>query len=135
MEVLQGILNWFRREPEAEHLRRGRIGEAAARKHLQKMGMRFLTANFAGPDGEIDLVFRDGECLVFVEVKSRSDGGWTRPAEAVDERKRRALRRTAAHYLGRLRDSRVRFRFDIVEVMLEVGRVGEVRHLPDAFSD
>ena len=73
---------------EPEHLRRGRVGEAAARRHLKRAGLKFLTANFRTKSSEIDLVFRDGDCLVFVEVKARTEGGWTRPAAAVGEAQR-----------------------------------------------
>ena len=91
----------LRREPE--HLRRGRVGEAAARRHLKRAGLKFLTANFRTKSSEIDLVFRDGDCLVFVEVKARTEGGWTRPAAAVDQRKRGLLGQAAKEYLRRLR--------------------------------
>lgn len=115
-------------------MRRGRIGELSAKKHLQKQGMKFLTANFRSERGEIDLIFRDVECLVFVEVKTRSSEEWTRPAAAVDARKRRLLSQTALDYLRRLKNPRVKMRFDIVEVLLADGAVREIRHLPNTFS-
>lgn len=115
------------------HLRRGRIGERAAKRFLQKQGMKFLTANFRSERGEIDLVFRDDDCLVFVEVKSRSSEDWTRPAAAVDARKRRLLSQTALDYLKLLKNPQVKIRFDIVEVLLTDGEVREVRHLPNTF--
>ena len=117
-----------------EHLRRGELGERAAKKHLQKLGLKFLTANFRSDRGEIDLVFRDDDCLVFVEVKSRSSEDWTRPAAAVDARKRRLLSQTALDYLKLLKNPEVKIRFDIVEVLLTDGEVREVRHLPNTFS-
>jgi putative endonuclease len=125
---------WWRR-PEAgpEHLRRGRLGEAAARRHLEAQGLRLLAANFRCRRGEIDLVFRDGDCLVFVEVKTRSREDWTRPAAAVNAGKRRRLSVTALEYLRRLGHPRVRIRFDVVEVLLREGAVREVRHLPAVF--
>lgn len=115
------------------HLQRGRHGEAAARRHLTKQGLKFLAANVASKRGELDLVFRDADCLVFVEVKTRSHADWTRPAAAVDRRKQRALTHAAQDYLRRLRNPRVKFRFDIVEVLLEDEEVREIRHLPNAF--
>ena len=51
------------------HLQRGALGERAARSYLQQAGLKFLTANFRSKRGEIDLVFRDRDCLVFVESK------------------------------------------------------------------
>lgn len=125
---------WFGRASEPEHLRRGRLGERAARHHLQRRGLKFLTANFRSARGEIDLIFRDGDCLVFVEVKTRSSEDWTRPAAAVDADKRRRLSQCALDYLRLLRHPPVRIRFDVVEVLLSEGRVREVRHLPNTFG-
>jgi putative endonuclease len=116
------------------HLRHGRLGETAARAHLCGLGLKFLTANFRSRRGEIDLIFRDGECLVFVEVKSRSSTSWTRPAAAVNARKRRLLSMAALDYLRLLGNPRVAFRFDIVEVILHDGQVADVRHLPNTFE-
>ena len=134
MSLWQQIKERFARVDEPEHLRRGRMGEAAAKRHLQSLGLKFLTANFRSDRGEIDLVFRDGECLVFIEVKTRTAGGWVRPAGAVNARKRRLLSMTALDYLKRLPDRRVSIRFDIVEVLLNDGAVAEVRHLPNSFA-
>ena len=116
-----------------EHLRRGELGEGAAKKHLQALGLKFLTANFRSKRGEIDLVFRDDDCLVFIEVKTRSSESWTRPAASVDARKRRLLSQTALDYLRGLKEPRVKIRFDIVEVLLADGAVHEIRHLPNTF--
>ena len=118
---------------EPEHLRRGRVGEVAAKRYLKQAGLKFLTANFRTKSSELDLVFRDDECLVFVEVKARTEGGWTRPAAAVDQRKRRLLGQAAKEYLRRLGNQETKFRFDIVEVLLRDSEVSEVRHLPNAF--
>jgi putative endonuclease len=115
------------------HLRRGALGERAARAHLQKLGLKFLTANFRSTRGEIDLVFRDSDCLVFVEVKTRSSEDWVRPAAAVNARKRRLLSQCGLDYLKRLKQPQVKIRFDIVEVLLADGAVREVRHLPNTF--
>ena len=78
-------------------------------------------------------MFRDGETLVFVEVKTRSNEVWIRPARAVDQRKQRLLTQTALDYLRMLKHPDVNVRFDIVEVLLSDGRVREVRHLPNTF--
>lgn len=124
----------FGSAPEPEHLRRGRLGERVARRHLRRLGLKFLTANFRSPRGEIDLVFRDADCLVFVEVKTRSSEEWTRPAAAVNAAKRRRLSLAALDYLKLLGNPQVRVRFDIVEVLLADGAVREVRHLPNTFA-
>jgi putative endonuclease len=123
----------FAGKAEPEHLRRGKLGERAARQYLRKQGLKFLTANFRSKRGEIDLIFRDADCLVFAEVKTRSSEEWTRPAAAVDARKRRLLSQTALDYLRLLKNPPVKFRFDIVEVLLRDGEVREIRHLPNTF--
>jgi len=134
------LRDWLRRipglsNPESlpEHLRRGRLGEDAARDTLLRSGMKFLAANFQSRHGEIDLILRDGDCLVFVEVKTRSSEEWTRPASAVNAAKRRRLSLTAEDYLRQLKERRINARFDVVEVLLSDGAVREVRHLINAF--
>ena len=123
----------FAGKAEPEHLRRGKLGERAAKQYLQAQGLNFLTANFRSKRGEIDLIFRDADCLVFTEVKTRSSEEWTRPAAAVDARKRRLLSQTALDYLRLLKNPPVKFRFDIVEVLLREGEAREIRHLPNTF--
>lgn len=76
---------------------------------------------------------RDGDCLVFVEVKARSSEEWGRPAAAVDRERRRRLSRAGLDYVRLLRNPPIKLRFDIVEVLLQEGRVFEVRHLVNAF--
>lgn len=132
MQVFERIWRRIRGEPPEAlplHLQHGRLGESAAKDFLKRKGYKFLTANFATRDGELDLVFRDGECLVFVEVKTRSSEAWTRPAMAVNTRKRRLMAKTARDYLRRLPEPNVTHRFDIVEVLLDSGGVREIRHI------
>ena len=133
VRFLSAALSRRRNSPQPMHMERGQLGERAAARFLRQQGLRFLTANFRSKRGEIDLVFRDGDCLVFVEVKTRSEGRWVRPAAAVDRGKRRRLSRAALDYLGELRQPRLAFRFDIVEVRLRDGKVAGIRHLPGAF--
>ena len=67
-------------------------------------------------------------------MKPRSSENWTRPAAAVDARKKRLLSATAMDYVRLLKEPRVKLRFDIVEVLLADGAVREVRHLPNRFT-
>src|SRR2546429_8723260 len=129
MNLSARFKTWWSSNPQPLHLRHGRLGERVAKKHLRRLGLKFLTANFRSERGEIDLVFRDDDCLVFVEVKTRSSEEWTRPAAAVDTRKKRLLSQTALDYLRLLKFPEVKIRFDIVEVLLSDGAVREVRHL------
>jgi putative endonuclease len=124
----------FAGKEKPEHLRRGELGERAARTLLRRQGLKFLAANFRSDRGEIDLIFRDDDCLAFIEVKTRSSEEWVRPAAAVNAERRRRLSRAALDYLRLLRNPQVKIRFDIVEVLLAEGKVREVRHLPNTFA-
>ncbi|HOC57212.1 MAG TPA: YraN family protein [Verrucomicrobiota bacterium] len=134
MNLPARIRSWWRGKEKPPHLRHGELGERAARRQLKRQGLKFLTANFRSPRGEIDLVMRDKDCLVFIEVKTRSSEEWARPAAAVDKERRGRLTRAALDYLRLLKNPPVKLRFDIVEVLLLDGRVREVRHLPNAFA-
>jgi putative endonuclease len=134
MSLLKRLKWWGKPVQDPLHLRYGKAGERAAKKHLQKHGLKYLTANFRSDRGEIDLVFRDQDCLVFVEVKTRSSEAWTRPAAAVNARKRLRLTRCAFDYLRLLKNPPVKIRFDIVEVLLKDGTVAQTRHLPNTFT-
>jgi putative endonuclease len=115
------------------HLKRGSLGERAAASHLKAAGFQILATNYRCETGEVDLIARNQECLVFVEVKTRSKGQWLRPAAAVNRRKRQRLCRTALRYLRDSGNPSVRIRFDIVEVILRNEAVETVHHLPNAF--
>lgn len=134
LHLLRRITTWWNGRQRPQHLRFGELGERAAKKQLQRQGLKFLTANYRSPRGEIDLVCRDKDCLVFVEVKTRSSEEWTRPAAAVDKERRQRLTRAALDYLRLLKNPKVKVRFDIVEVLLEDGAVREIRHLPNTFA-
>jgi putative endonuclease len=134
MKFWETIKSHLHRKAQPLHLRYGELGERAAKRQLKRNGLRFLTANFRSPRGEIDLIFRDHDCLVFVEVKTRSSEEWERPAAAVNEERRRRLTRAGLDYLHLLRNPKVKVRFDIVEVLLNHGAVMEVRHLPNSFQ-
>jgi putative endonuclease len=134
VNIIARLKNRFTGQPEPEHLRRGLLGERAAKKFLRRQGLKFLTANFRSDRGEIDLIFRDGDCLVFAEVKTRSSEEWSRPAAAVNALRRRRLTQCALDYLRLLKNPPVKVRFDIVEVLLADGNVREIRHLPNTFA-
>jgi putative endonuclease len=134
MKLAARLKSWWSNDDKPLHLRHGQLGERAAKQQLKRQGLKFLTANFRSPRGEIDLIFRDADCLVFVEVKTRSSEEWTRPASAVNAERRRRLTRAALDYLRLLRNPPAKVRFDIVEVLLQDGAVREVRHLPNTFA-
>jgi putative endonuclease len=133
MNLWERIKAWRGGKVKPLTQRHGALGESSAKKHLQKAGLKFLTANFKSDRGEIDLIFRDDDCLVFVEVKARSSEKWVRPAATVSAPQRKRLSQAALDYLKLIKNPQVKVRFDIVEVLLEKGEVREIRHLPNTF--
>lgn len=94
---------------------KGRRGEDAAAEFLERAGYRIVRRNLRLPGGEIDLVCRAGDVVVFVEVKTRTTGRFGSALHAVDARKRATLRRLAADYV-QIVAPRARVRFDVVAV-------------------
>jgi putative endonuclease len=133
MNLLERIKVWRGKKDAPLAHRHGELGERTAKKHLQRLGLKFLVANFRGKEGEVDLIFQEKDCLVFVEVKTRSSEAWVRPAGSVNARKRKLLSQTALDYLRLIKNPQIKVRFDIVEVLLKDGEVREVRHLPNTF--
>lgn len=121
-----------RRKAPTARAEAGARGEQAAADFLTaREGFAIVTRNWRSPRDrrdEIDLVCRDGEVLVFVEVKARAEGALVSGFQAVDQRKRRALRRAVHAYLGALATPPRTFRFDVVEVTLSGRLPPQVMH-------
>ncbi|MDH3348458.1 MAG: YraN family protein [Desulfobulbaceae bacterium] len=98
------------------HISLGQNGEDAAAAYLQKKGYKVLARNYRQRFGELDIIARDGEVLVFVEVKTRRSQRYGTPFEAVDRRKQRQLSKVALHYISRHNLYDQSARFDIVAV-------------------
>jgi putative endonuclease len=97
--------------------RTGEAGESAAAAHLKLNGLKVLARNWRNPDDEreeLDLVCRDGDTLVFVEVKTRKSGALVGGYEAVDRRKKEVLLRACRAYTSRIRPPPRHYRFDVV---------------------
>lgn len=125
---------WFTPKKPA-HLRTGEWGEREAERLLKKKGFKILARNVRfGNDGELDLVIRSKTTLIFVEVKTRKDETFGRPASAIDKQKKKNLRSAARTYMKRLRRPPERFRFDVVEVIgtPDTG-LTDIRHVIGAF--
>ena len=109
----------WRTSPQSGHLRRGARGEKLACRFLKRSGYKILLRNFRGRSGgEIDVVCRDNDTLVFVEVKTRADEYFGRPVEAVDREKRKRISRGALAWLRMLDNPDILFRFDVIEVII-----------------
>jgi putative endonuclease len=116
----------------AEHNVLGREGERIARGYLEAKGMLILEANWRTGKLEIDLIGKEGEALVFVEVKTRRRELHGVPEAAVDRKKARRLISAASTYMDRIGHEGI-IRFDVVSVLLPPGQKPRVRHITDAF--
>ena len=110
----------------------GRQGEEMARRFLEGLGFTILETNYRFRHGEIDIIARDGEDLVFCEVKARSNDEYGGPEEAVTPRKQVQLRKVARGYLHERGISGQACRFDVVAIRL-TGAEPEINHLKNAF--
>lgn len=99
-----------------ERRRFGDWGEGFARRFLEGRGYSILESNYRGKYGEIDLVAREGECLVFVEVKSRRTGAFGRPEESVTEAKQQKLVQAALEYMQIKELEEGEWRIDVVGI-------------------
>ena len=109
----------FSRAHTPEHLRLGARGEKLAAIFLRRNGYKILYRNFRGRrGGEVDIVCRDRDTLVFVEVKTRTSNEFGRPADAVNAPKQKLIARGALAWLQMLDNPDILVRFDIVEVVI-----------------
>jgi putative endonuclease len=111
----------------------GRTGEDIACEHLRKKGYEIVERGFRLFRGEIDVVARDGDTLVFVEVKTRADESHGRPEESVTPSKQRQIRRLAQGYLVRNGCGDVACRFDVVAILFRAPDDYRLEHFKDAF--
>jgi putative endonuclease len=118
-----------------EHLRRGARGEKLACRFLRSHGYKILYRNFKSRSGgEIDIVCRDGDTLVFVEVKTRGGEEFGRPIEAVDRQKQLRVSKGGLAWLRLLDNPDVTFRFDVVEVLWPGEGQPQCELIQDAFE-
>jgi putative endonuclease len=130
------IFDWNPPDSSKGHLALGQWGEDLAARHLKRRGWKILRRNFRAPGGgEVDLVCRDGDTLVFAEVKTRRSEEMGRPLDAVDGKKQRLIRQGALYWLRLLEMPDITFRFDVIEVLatdpVEVRVIESAFTLPD----
>ncbi len=113
----------------------GDMGELIAARWLASHGRKVLHRNYRGANrGEVDIVARHRDVLTFVEVKSRTSTAFGRPADAVGPDKQRLIQRGAMEWLRLLGNPRIKFRFDIAEVILTEGELPRVHIIENAFQ-
>ncbi|GGL40867.1 YraN family protein [Phycicoccus endophyticus] len=115
--------------PAAPRAALGRYGEELAARYLRERGLEVLERNWRCEHGEVDIVARDGECLVICEVKTRRGTAFGEPVEAVTAAKALRLRRLAAAYARRHPQAGQGLRVDVVGVLCRPGEPARVRHV------
>ncbi|MGN1040495.1 MAG: YraN family protein [Candidatus Fimimonas sp.] len=106
----------------------GQTGEQMAAKYLQKQGYEILQRNYVAPHGEIDIIAKDGNYVVFVEVKRRKTQEFGLPREAVTLRKQQTIAQCAKLWLAKNKLYGTPVRFDVVDILND-----EITLLKDAF--
>lgn len=94
----------------------GKAGEDIAANYLRHQGYTIVERNYRSTFGEIDIIAKDGDVIVFVEVKSRASNRFGDPKWAVTPKKQRTISMVALHYLKCTKQSRVKARFDVLTV-------------------
>lgn len=110
----------------------GKYGEDKAVEYLEKKGYEILARNFRSAQGEIDIIARDQQYIVFIEVKLRKSLAYGYPQAAVDYRKQAKIRQIAEYFLLK-NDLKAEFiRFDVISIVIESGK-GKLQHFINAF--
>jgi putative endonuclease len=114
----------------------GRRAEDAVARHLWWQGYQILERNYRTRSGEVDIIARQGDTIVFVEVRSKKEGSEVAPKDTVTRSKERRIDAVASAYLKARRLTDVSIRYDIAEVWTdERGRPARVELLEGAFGD
>lgn len=112
----------------------GGVGEKCAVKYLKKNKYKILEQNYVTHFGEIDIIAKDKDCYVFIEVKTRTSVRFGEPMESVTPFKQRHIIRSAQSYLmlKKIDENQVEIRFDVIEVKSDNGK-NEINHVKNAF--
>ena len=116
-------------------IRLGALGERAARGHLERAGLTVLETNYRCPHGEIDIVARDSDAVVFVEVRTRKGGNFGTPEESITAGKARRLIAAAQTYLQSREGLPSHWRIDLVAVEVDSqGRIARIERTENAVT-
>jgi putative endonuclease len=116
-----------------ERLELGKTGEEIAFRKIKKLGYKCLERNYRCPLGEIDLIARHKDCLVFIEIKTRKGRDIGYAKEAIDLRKKRQISKAALYYLKEKNCPDIRSRFDVVAVSINQEGL-EIEVIENAFE-
>ncbi|MBI5213025.1 MAG: YraN family protein [Nitrospirae bacterium] len=109
----------------------GNEGEDIAADFLKKKGYKIIQRNYKTPLGEADIIVKDNNTIVFVEVKARTGDAFGQPFEAVNYRKQEKFKKIALYYLKHNK-SEMPVRFDVVSILSKKGK-NEINHIMEAF--
>lgn len=112
----------------------GRKGEDAAERYLAHRGYEILERNWTCFAGEADIIARDGNCLVFVEVKTRKNTDKGFPSEAVNAKKRERYEKIALAYASSYPEAGMQVRFDVISIVVIAKDKAMIRHHLNAFT-
>lgn len=114
----------------------GKLGEQKAQNYLKRRGYQILECNYHTRGGELDIIAKEGDCVVFIEVKTRTNSEYGTPAEAVSVYKQQHMLSAAKYYLARYGFD-TECRFDVIEVLIpERGLFGiaKINHLKNVIQ-
>ena len=116
----------------AKHLETGKRGEQLATEYLETKGYKILERNWRHSYAEVDIIARHGDILVFVEVKTRSNDRFSKPEDAIDEKKEDFIASVAPVYMEQI-GHEWEIRFDFISVVIPKSGKVRIRHMKDAF--
>jgi len=116
-----------------ERLELGNLGERIALTKIKHLGYKCIEKNYRCPLGEIDLIAKDGDCLVFIEIKTRKGRSIGYAKEAVDRRKIRQISKVALAYMKSNNCCDTKSRFDVIAINI-MGDKEEIEVITDAFE-
>ncbi len=116
-----------------ERIALGQLGEDLAFKEVKRLGYKEIERNYRCPLGEVDLIAKDGDTLVFIEIKTRKGRSLAYAKEAVNDRKKRQISRVALTYMKNRKCFGAKARFDVVAVSLSGGKP-ELEVIKNAFE-
>lgn len=112
------------------NIQKGKLGEEIATNYLVSKGAKILQNNYKLNFGEIDIIAKINQDIVFVEVKARSNLNFGYPAEAVNLKKQRKIRNVAKYFIVKNKLQRASIRFDVIEIYLKDKKIN---HIENAF--
>ena len=117
-----------------KHLQLGQAGEDEAVRYLLKKGMEILERNFKAPFGEIDIIAKEEDMLIFAEVRTKTDPEQGHPLESITSTKKQRIVKTAMAYLKKTAQYDSLSRFDVLAMTPQAKEGWDIEHIESAFE-